>query len=278
MTGMAATHASAQLVLPDTAIFIDGSSIIPADGYNYTIMLQLRYHDVNYTDNQIGVFLWSSNTSIINLAKYTTAVVDTNGLAIINITTDKYTGSAVVFASLFSPDSSIVVSKTYRVVKTGNVSGIITDPSGMAIPGATVTLNTLNNSSKGEKVSLGGNPAVSAGADSGTPGAYALSYVPYGSYYLEASIDTQSSGQVIDVTGPTAGRSLAIAGYYMPTPTPEPTLEPTPAPTPTPVPATPTPFVKTSTGDTARQTAWIIGAGVVLAVLIIIVQLLRKKK
>ncbi|OPY27407.1 MAG: Bacterial Ig-like domain (group 1) [Methanocella sp. PtaU1.Bin125] len=269
--------AGAQMSLPDGVKFVDPSSVLRAGGAEYTITVQLKIHDADYPLNGIGVYFESTNPSVLDIGRGTFVMTDSSGRASLNVVTGPNTGNVTVTAVLMSTDGDVRASKNYTVKGFGNVSGTVVDAAGKGIPGASVTLYLLNNSSKSSIVQVPGNPATTAGADAAVPGFYAINDVPYGSYYLEAIKDNQIAALTLTLASTDVSGNIALQGYYLPTPapTPAPTLEPTP--TATPVPPTPTPGAK-STGDPLKQAAWIIGAAIVLAVIIVAVQLMRKKR
>ena len=266
--------ASAQAILPDSIAFIDGPATLQAGG-NYTIDIQLLIRGANYSGNNYGVYLQSSDSSLIDLPRGSSIVTDASGRASFNFTAGVGYGNVTITAALLSPDGSVRASKLFAVKAGGNVSGTVVEAGGRRIPGATVTIYNMENEVKGSILQVDGNPTTAS--DEGT---FAFVAVPYGSYLIEADIAGQNSSSGLIVSSPDESLSLAISGYTAPTPTPTPTPVPTEAPTatPTPVPATPTPAGKTPTGDTTRQLLWIGGVALVLTVLIVGVQWLRQKK
>lgn len=275
---MTAMPAGAQISLPDGVKFVDASSELRAGGAEYTITVQLKIRDADYPLNGIGVYFESDNRSVLDISRGTYVVTDSSGRAYLNVTTGQNTGYATITAVLMSTDGNVRASKTYAVMGFGNVSGTVVDVDGKGIPDATVTLYLLNNSSKSVILQVAGNPATTSGADSATPGAYTISDVPYGNYYLEAIKENQINGMTISVASLSVNGNIALQGYSVPTPTPTPAPTPEPTPSVTPVPASPTPGPKESTGDSLKQVAWIAGAAIVLAAIIIAVQLMRQKK
>ncbi len=202
-------------------------------------------------------------------------MTDANGRASLNITTGQSYGNVTITATLLSPDGNVRASKTYAVNAAGSVTGTVVEDSGRRIPGATVTLYSVENGEKGAVVPLPGNPTTTS-----EDGSYVFEKVPYGSYVIGAAIADKNASYNLSVADPTQSQALLIPGYAAATPTPTPTPAPTEEPTPTvtPVPASPTPAPKTPTGDTTKQLMWIGGIAVVLAVIIIGVQLLRQRK
>ncbi|MGA9139706.1 MAG: carboxypeptidase-like regulatory domain-containing protein [Methanocella sp.] len=274
----AAMPAGAQITLPDGVVFTDPASTLRAGGAGYTITVQLKIHNADYPLNGIGVYFESNNLQILDISRGTFAVTDSSGRASLNVTTGPETGNVSVSVVLLSTDGDVRASKTYTVLGLGNISGTIADKSGKGIPGAVVTLYTLNNSSKGSIVQMAGNPATTSGADSALPGAYILNDVPYGTYYLEAVKDDQVANLTLSVSHPSESADITLSGYSPPTPTPTPSPTPEPTSSVTPVPASPTPGAKKSTGDSITQLAWIAGVAIVLAAVIIAIQLMRQKK
>jgi hypothetical protein len=274
----AAMPAGAQISLPDGVVFIDPSSTLRAGGAGYTITVQLKIHDADYPLNGIGVYFESDNLQVLDISRGTYAVTDSNGRAYLNVTTGTNTGNVTVSVVLMSTDGNVRAWKTYAVIGLGNVSGTVVDKSGAGIPGAVVTLYTLNNSSKGDIVQMAGNPATTSGPESATPGAYSINDVPYGTYYLEAVKEDQVANITLSVSHPSETANFALPEYSLPTPTPTPAPTPEPTPSVTPVPVSPTPGPKKSTGDTMTQLAWMAGVAIVLAAIIIAIQLMRQKR
>jgi hypothetical protein len=267
--------AHSQSVLPDSLIFVDSMPYLEAGGNQYTIDIQVKYHGVNVSETYTRVYFRSDNPSLVDIPAATSVVTDANGRASLNITTGQGYGTVTITATLLSPEGNVRASKTYPVIAAGSVTGTVVEDSGRRIPGATVTLYTIENGSKGAVVPLPVNPTKAS-----EEGSYVFEKVPYGSYVIEAAIVDKNASYNLSVAEPTQSLALAIPGYTAPTPTPSPTPVPTEEPTPTvtPVPASPTPALKTPTGDTTKQLMWIGGVAVVLAVIIIGVQLLRQRK
>jgi hypothetical protein len=269
--------AGAQLSLPDGVKFVDPSSELRAGGAEYTIAVQLTIRDADYSLNGVGVYFESDNLAVLDIGRGTYVITDSHGRASLNVTTGPDPGNATVTAVLMRTDGDVRASKNYTVKGYGNVSGTVVDAMGKGIPDVTVTLYMLNDSSKSSIVSVPGNPATTAGADEAVPGFYVINDVPYGSYYLEAIKENQVAAMNLTVAHPEESGNIALQGYYLPTPTPTPAPTPEPTPTVTPAPPTPTPGPK-SAGDPLKQAAWIIGAAIVLAVIIVAVQLMRQQK
>jgi hypothetical protein len=271
----AVPQAHAQAVLPDAIAFVDGPAALRANGNNYTIDIQLTLRGANYSGNNYGVYIQSSDLSLVDIPRGSSIVTDASGRASLNFTTGQGYGNVTITASLLSPDGSVRASKTFAVMASGNVSGTVVEAGGRRIPGATVTVYSLENGGKGPALPLEGNPATAS-----EEGTFTFEGIPYGSYVIEADIAGQNGSSNLTVASPDESLAIAIPGYTAPTPTPTPTPVPTetPSPTATPVPASPTPAPKAPTGDTTRQLMWIGGAALVLAVIIIGIQWLRQKK
>jgi hypothetical protein len=265
-----------QEVLPDNITFVDGPTVLQA-GNSYVIDIQLTVEGANYAGNNYAVFFQTSNSSLIDIPRGQSVVTNDRGRASFNITAGEGYGNVTVTASLLSPGNSIRGSKTYTVVAFSNVRGSVLEAGGSGIPGATVTLYSMEAGEKGAVLSIAGNPVTTS-----ENGAYAIDNVPYGSYVIEAAADGQNATANLTVSSASQVEDILIPGYVVPTPTPTPTPTPAPgeepSPTATPVSASPSPAPKTPTGDTTRQLIWIVGVALVLAAIIIGVQTLRQRK
>jgi hypothetical protein len=263
--------AHSQSVLPDSVVFVDGTTLLEAGGNHYTVDVQVMYHGVNASETYTRVYFKSNDPSLVDIPAGTSIVTDANGRASLNITTGQSYGNVTITAILLSPDGNVRASKTYAVNAAGNITGTVVEASGRRIPGATVTLYTQVNGGKGTVVALPGNPTTAS-----EEGSYDFEEVPYGPYVIEATIADKNASYNLSLADPTQSLPILIPGYAAATPTPAPTEVPTP--TVTPVPASPMPAPKTPTGDTTKQLLWIGLIAVVLAVIIIGVQLLRQRK
>jgi hypothetical protein len=270
-----------QAIMPDGITFVDGPAVLQSGGQSYVIDLQLTIRGANYSGNNFGIFLQTSDPSLIDIPGGTSVVSDSQGRASLNITTGQGYGNVTITASLFSPDGSVRASKTYTVTASGMVTGTVVEASGRRIPDATVTLYYLVNGEKGSALQAAGNPATTSGE-----GTYAFESVPYGSYVIEAAIEGYNGSANLTVSSPEQSLAISVPEYVAPsptptpTPTPEPTAAPTEEPSPTAEPVTPTPGPgeKTPTGDTTKQLIWIVAIALVLAAIIIVVQWLRQKR
>jgi hypothetical protein len=275
----ASQQAYTQAILPDEIQFVNGPDMLLAGGNHYTIDLQLMLQGANYSGNNFGIYFRTSDPSLVDIPGGSSIVSGTDGRGSFNITTGDGFGNVTITATLLSPDGSIRSAKTYQVSAYGNVRGTVFDASGYGIPGATITLYSLENGNKSSVLPLAGNPATAS-----EHGGYDLENVPYGSYVIEAVIDDQNASLNLTVPHSAGDADLTIPGYIAPTPTPapSPTLAPLPTeeplPTVTPIPASPASAPKTPTGDTTKQLMWIGGIALVLTIIIIGVQLLRQRK
>lgn len=267
--------AFSQVIIPDGIAFVDGPATLESGGRDYVINLQVTFRGANHSGSYLGIFLRTSDPSLVQITDATSILSDWNGRASFNITTGEGYGNATITASLLKPDGSIQASKTFIVTAYGNVTGIVIDSAGRPVPGAAVTLYGIINGEKGPALQAMGNPATATGE-----GTYAFERVPYGPYVIEAAIDGYNGSANLTVSGQNQSMPVIIPGYIAPTPTPEPTAAPTgqPSPTATPVPAGPSPGAKTPTGDTSRQFAWIVAIALALAAILIGVQWLRERK
>ncbi len=276
----------AQTVMPDGITIVGGPPALQAGGITYRIDVQLTIQGANYSGNNFGIYFLSDDQGLVSIPWGTAAVSDDGGHASLNVTTGPGTGNVTLTAALLRPDGAVRASKVYRVVGFGNVSGVVTDAAGKGVPGATVTLYAINGTARGERVPISGNPATTAGPDAAVPGVYSFGNVPFGTYVIEAAVDGHAANVTSSVSHATESADINIPGFMVATPTPTPSPTPTigPSPSATPVSASPTPspsstaMPKTPTGDETRQIVWIGAVALVLAVLIIGIQLLRKPK
>jgi hypothetical protein len=272
-------QASAQAIMPDDIVFVDGPTVLQSGSVNYTVDMQLTLRGANYSGSNFAIYLVSSDSSLAVITSGMSVVSDPAGKASFNLTTGNGYGNVTVTASMLSPDGNVRASKTFVVTATGKVTGTVVEAGGRRISGATVTLYSLADEQKGSAVQISGNPATATGE-----GTYTFENVPYGSYVIEAVKEGYNGSANLTVASQEQSATVTIAGYMAPTPTPTPTPEPTltpseqPSPTATPVPPIPSPGAKTPTGDATKQLIWIVAIALVIAALIIGIQLLRQRK
>lgn len=265
-----ALPAASQLALPTGVTFVEAPDRLRAGGSEYTLVVQLLTNDAFYPRPGTGVYIISSDSSLVDIAVGTFVVTDEQGRAYYTITTGQGQGNVSITAVLLNLNGNMRASRTFQVMGLGNVSGAVTDAAGVAVPGATVAVYQLSNGTKGQETDI---PAVTTDEQ----GQFTLSDVPYGEYYVEAGIEGQAAGAALTVDEPDEGLPIAIEGYTIATPTPGPTATPEPTAEPSPT-ATPTATPAPGIGDSTIQAAWIIAAALGLAAVIVAVQLWRERK
>lgn len=265
---------------PDGIRFADNATVIEA-GKNYTAVLQVTYGGGDYPKPNIGIYLSSDNMTIIKMPEESMTGSNSTGIALYNFTAGDVPGNFTLTARMLDRTKGIGVSKKYYIVKYGNISGIVKDGAGTGIAGAQVTLYSYKNGNRSD-VQISGNPAVTAGNDTGVAGSYTFGGVPTGLYYIEASANGAKKGLNYTFTTGTISADIALTGYVAPTPTPAPTIVPSPTPdtgaTPTTLPTTvPTPTAKpaSSSGDMLKQVWWMVTIALILAGIIVAVKILR---
>ncbi|WP_424356984.1 carboxypeptidase-like regulatory domain-containing protein [Methanocella sp. MCL-LM] len=265
----------AQSPFPDGIRFADTETSIPA-GQNYSLVMQVLLDGGDYPRGSIGIYLVSNNSSVLDIPDSAMVATNQNGTAIYNLTYDQVKpGTAMVTAILLDKRTGTRVSKNYTIVNTGNITGIVLDSAGEPVPVAKVTLYQPVNGTM-QIYPVAGNPTYSASNATGLPGSFSLAKIPYDTYYLEASFADQASGINYTLDGSGQPVNVTIAGYTIATPTPAATPTAVPSPTAAAT-ATPAP-APTPSGDSSKQVLWIGGLAIVLAIVIVAIVLLTRKK
>lgn len=265
----------AQSPFPDGIRFADNGTVIRA-GQNYTIVAQVLLGGGDYPKGNIGVYLETDNASVINLPETAMAVTNQNGTAAYNLTADQVKpGTAKVTAILLDKRTGARTSKSYTIARIGNLTGTVSDMGGVPVEGASVTLYQSVNGTM-QVFPATGNPSVTASNSTGAPGSFEFTGIPYGDYYVEAGIAGKTTGVNYTFNDLSQPVYILMGGYSVatPTPLPTPTAAPSAQATATPAP-TPTPA---SQSDNSKQVIWIGGLAVILAVIIIAIVVLTRKK
>jgi hypothetical protein len=254
---------------------VDNQTSIPY-GQNYTIMMQVLLGGGDYPKGSIGIYLVSNNTSVLDIPDSAMAATNSSGIALYNLTPDQVKpGNAMVTAILLDKRTGVRASKNYTIVNTGNITGTVTDSAGEPVQVARVTAYQPVNGTM-QFYPASGNPTYSATNTTGLPGTFRITGLPYGTYYVEASFAANTFSVNYTVNGVEKPVTIALAGYTIATPTPLPTPTTVPSATATTV-ATPTP-APTPSGDRSKQVLWIGALAIVLAIIIIAVVVLTRKK
>lgn len=265
----------AQSPFPDGVRFADNQTMIQS-GQNYTIVLQVLLDGGDYPRGSIGIFLVSNNTSVLDIPDSAMVATNSSGVALYNLTPDQVKpGTAMVTAILLDKRTGIRSSKNYTIVNTGNITGIVTDSAGEPVQVARVTAYQPVDGTM-QIYPAEGNPTYSATNTTGVPGTFQIASLPYGTYYVEASFADNTSGINYTVDGAEQPVTIALSGYTIATPTPLPTPTAEPSATATPA-ATPTP-APTPSVDSSKQVMWIGALAIILAVIIVAVVVLTRKK
>ena len=268
----------AQSPFPDGVRFVDTGMPIRA-GQNYTITLQVLLDGGDYPRGNIGIFLETDNNSVFAIPEPTMAVTNQSGVAQYNVTSDQVKpGTAKVTAILLDRRTGAKVSKSYTIAQTGNLNGTVADMAGVAIPGSSVTLYQVVNGTN-QQYLVEGNPTVTTGNDTGTPGSFEFAGISYGSYYLEAAMADKTTGVNYTLNEMAQPVYIVLAGYSVVTPTPAPTVTPEPTTSTSASPTTmPTHLPTQTSGDSGKQVLWIGGLAIILAIIFLAIVALTRKK
>lgn len=275
-----ASQGWAQSPFPDGVRFVDNGMPVQA-GQNSTITLQVLLGGGDYPRGNIGIFLQTDNNSVLNIPETAMVVTNQSGIAQYNLTSDEVKpGTATVTAILLDRRTGVKASKTYVIAQTGYINGTVADMAGVAIPEASVTIYHLVNGTN-QLFPIEGNPTVTTSNESGTPGTFGFAGIPYDSYYVEAVMGDKQTGVNYTLNEMAQPVYIVIAGYSVATPTPVPTATPEPtisasaSPTDT---LTPTPAPVQTSENSDKQVLWIGGLALVLAIIIIAIVALTRKK
>lgn len=268
----------AQSPFPDGVRFADNSTVIQS-GQNYSVVMQVLLDGGDYPRANIGIYVVSNNTSVLDIPDSAMAVTNQSGIAVYNLTTDQVKpGKVKVTAIMLDKQTGISSSKNYTIVNTGNISGIVSDSAGEPVPVARVTLYQPVNGTM-QIFPVEGNPTYTASNATGIPGSFTFRGVTHDTYYIEASFADQASGINYTLDGSEQPANVTIAGYTIATPTPLPTPAATPSPsaavTATPAPS---PSPAPSSGDSSKQLIWIGGLAAILTIIIVAIVMLTRKK
>jgi hypothetical protein len=91
----------------------------------------------------------------------------------------------------------------------GSIAGIVTSANNAAVPGALVTLWSIENGTPVQAV-VPNNPQYTSNFSSGLPGAYAFVDVPPGSYNITAAWDGYWYYAAVNLTGGTVTANIVI--------------------------------------------------------------------